>query len=69
MPRRCPRRRVVTRIRQLLHPVLHRVTGQSLLDLLTEYDRAKRLVTASPGRIALLTQPTNCTHIPTDPPT
>ena len=48
--------RTVTRIRQLLHPVLNRITGQALRDLLSGFDHAKRLVAASPGRIALLGQ-------------
>ena len=50
------RERAITRIRELLHPVLDRITGQTLKDLLSGFDQAKRLVTASPGRIALLGQ-------------
>jgi len=50
------RERAITRIRELLHPVLDRITGQTLRDLLSGFDQAKRLVTASPGRIALLGQ-------------
>ncbi len=50
------RERAITRIRDLLHPVLDRITGQTLRDLLSGFDQANRLVTASPGRIALLGQ-------------
>src|SRR5664280_1441930 len=52
----CSRERAITRIRELLHPVLDRITGQTLRDLLSGFDQAKRLVAASPGRIALLGQ-------------
>jgi hypothetical protein len=37
-------------------PVLNRITGQTLRELLSGFDHAKRLVAASPGRISLLGQ-------------
>ena len=50
------RERIIARVRQLLHPVLGSITGNTLQDLLSEFDQAKHLVAASPGRMALLTQ-------------
>ena len=61
------RERAITRIRELLRPVLDRITGQTLRDLLSEFDQAKRLVTASPGRIALLGQAEQLHPRPTRP--